>query len=613
MWRPARGAWRNLLPGDSPTEFRDAEDEAAYHDSVALQEYETLDVRKFVLALQKRDPREVRAVSLAKLLWELPGLAGSTTTRGAGERDVAEAIGTAARTVLIRCAGFKKVTASAGALERLLLSRDKDPLVVFLARLLDVPSTPLSEAASAVLLSLIRSEGRVAPRDCGAMDMGELTRLLLLRVSQVLVARAVEEEEEESDGAGEHGRRFGGADTLKHARLSPHAYQQGFELLQIVLELYNVPRAVAWLRQGMIHLTPDLIGVLVPEGAHGVIRPPHGAVGGGGGAAAAGGRGGDGGKGASLVYSRSCRDLDCFEILCRILCKMSTDPMSAAKIAESKFVATWFWMIKMRAVNAEGAFGHGDEPEQQRRVVRAFWDVLWEWSYHPVIRQQYTELFFEAAFGGGDGGDGDGGGNTDESTKAQQARQDSDASSPIQVEDALDVILRHIDPDSDLAMHACGIFWNCFEDASDIEEFQPVFLERGIVNRMGSVLLRSDNAGVLTCCIGALRNLVQTDTLTFHVTSLEGVVDRIRALRDKDTVEALIRAQKMRMEGDPAVKFRGGATELSSEDAASALSGASSVIAAAGRLREAARLALKRIMGEDDVEEMSAIQQRWGR
>ena len=64
MWRPARGAWRELLPGDSPTEFRDAEDEAAYHDSVALQEYETLDVRKFVLALQKRDPRDTkRAIS----------------------------------------------------------------------------------------------------------------------------------------------------------------------------------------------------------------------------------------------------------------------------------------------------------------------------------------------------------------------------------------------------------------------------------------------------------------------------------------------------------------------------------------------------------------------
>ena len=191
MWRPPRGAWRDLLPGEVPSEFRDAEDEAAYHDSVALDEYQTLDIRKFVRALQKRDPREVRDVSLIKLLWELPALAGSTTSRKPGDRDVGEAIGIAARTVLIRCAGFKKVTASAGALERLLRSRDKDPLVVFLARILDVPNTALSEGASAVLLSLVRSEGRVALRDCGTMDMGELTRLLLLRVSHVLVARAV--------------------------------------------------------------------------------------------------------------------------------------------------------------------------------------------------------------------------------------------------------------------------------------------------------------------------------------------------------------------------------------------------------------------------------------
>ena len=77
-------------------------------------------------------------------------------------------------------------------------------------------------------------------------------------------------------------------------------------------------------------------------------------------------------------------------------------------------------------------------------------------------------------------------------------------------------------------------------------------------------------------------------------------------------MEDMIRAQINRIQGDPAVKYRGGVTELSSEDAASALSNNSSVLAAAGRLRESARLALKRIMGEDDVEELSSIQRRWG-
>ena len=49
------------------------------------------------------------------------------------------------------------------------------------------------------------------------------------------------------------------------------------------------------------------------------------------------------------------------------------------------------------------------------------------------------------------------------------------------------------------------------------------------------------------------------------------------------------------------------------EAAASALSASSSVGSAAERLREAARLALKRIMGEDDVEELTSIQRRWGK
>ena len=339
----------------------------------------------------------------------------------------------------------------------------------------------------------------------------------------------------------------------------------------------------------MIHLTPDLIRVLVPEGAHGVIQPPGQK---------------DGNTmdaGTSLVYSRSCRDLDCFEILCRILCKMSADPMSAAKIADAKFVQAWFWMLKMRTVEAEGAFGHADEPEQQRRVVRAFWDVLWEWSYHPVIQQQFLEMFFESAFG-----------TFDESDRGKSDEDEKPSTGAIQVEDAIDVIARHMDPESDLAMHACGIFWNCFEDARDIATYEAVFLERDIVGRMGRVLLRSDNAGVLVCCIGALRNLVQTDSLTFHVTSLNGVVDRIRALREKDAAESLVRAQKVRMEGDPAVQYRSGTIEQRSEDAASAVSKSTSVIAAAERLRKVAKLALKRIMGEDDVEEMTAIQMRWG-
>ena len=90
----------------------------------------------------------------------------------------------------------------------------------------------------------------------------------------------------------------------------------------------------------------------------------------------------------------------------------------------------------MRSVNAQGAFGHGDEPEQQRRVVRAFWDVLWEWSYHPVIRRQYKHLFFEAAFGGGGVSDEDYG---DESSCAikESEPQDDGAETPIQVGSSL--------------------------------------------------------------------------------------------------------------------------------------------------------------------------------
>ena len=247
MWRPPRGAWRDLLPGETATEFHDAEDEAEYHDSVALEEYTSVSIRKYVLALSRRDPREVRDISLTKLLWELPGLSGSTTSRKPGDRDVAEAIGTVARTVLIQCAGFKKVTANAASLERLLRSRDKDPLVVFLARLLDIPRISLSEDASAVLLSLIRSEGRVALRDCGTMDIGELTRFFL-RVSTVLVAHAVKVTG--SDGSVTAGGEEGKHQHTRHrtqgifdvgeseyVKLSPHAYQQGFELLQIILEL----------------------------------------------------------------------------------------------------------------------------------------------------------------------------------------------------------------------------------------------------------------------------------------------------------------------------------------------------------------------------------------
>jgi hypothetical protein len=88
QYRPPRGAWRSLEPGSVPDMFRDLDDENEYYDSIALAEYTTSTRRQFVLNLSRREPKEVRAVSLEKLLWELPGLGGATTMSAKGKKEL---------------------------------------------------------------------------------------------------------------------------------------------------------------------------------------------------------------------------------------------------------------------------------------------------------------------------------------------------------------------------------------------------------------------------------------------------------------------------------------------------------------------------------------------
>jgi len=637
-YRPPRGAWRNLSPGETPEQFRDEDDENEYYDFLALEEYTTSTRRQFVLSLNKRQPEHVRSVSLEKLLWELPGMGGATSSSAKGYREVDEALGVTARTVLVKCAGYKIVETNAANMERLLKARNVDPLCLFLTRLLSVPNVPMSEAACLVLLSLVQAPGRSSLRDLSSMDMGEMTRLLLVRIYRVFGTRGgaagedeeeEEEEEEEEQASREEGKYSGNAYTKKEGGkvqshrasddLTATEYSQGFHMLAVLLELIQVEKALPWIRHGVVQLIPALLEALVPDGAHGAAandddaaavnddaavatdindnadvhaattmkdqQPHHEAV-------------------VSATYSSACRDLDSFEMLCRIITNLSKDKASATLMRDADFVDTWFWMLRERRRMDDFEYqldkigGRREGDEHQRRVVRTFFDVLWEWTFTEVLGDRIKHILTAAL----------------ERTEEREEEREEDRCSGLQhwVEDEFDVISRHLHPGSDLVMQSCGILWNCFGSKDDVVMLESNLLQRGAVEKIARVMLESKDCGALTCCAGALRNLVQTDSLTFHVSSQEGLVDHIKWLKITKNAEELVQDQKDLLLGDPALRYRGVEEKPSAGLAASAVSVNSKTSKVVSRLTQACNLVLKRLMGDDD-EELTAIERRWGK
>ena len=620
QYRPPRGAWRSLEPGSVPDMFRDLDDENEYYDSIALAEYTTSTRRQFVLNLSRREPKEVRAVSLEKLLWELPGLGGATTMSAKGKKELDESLGAVARTILVQCSGYRALERNHTKIQRLLQARNKDPLCLFLARLLDIPNESLSEAACSVLLSITRAPGRSALRDMTSMDMGDMTRLVLVRIYHLFQRKKKPNQDHRSSlSFNSNHMEFKSSDTATGnnadedngnenydptSGLLKLAHTQGFHLLLLLFELTHVSKALPWLRHGIVQLFPALLEALVPEGARGTLSnmlDPH--------------------TGllqttVSFIYSSSCRDLDAFETLCRVITSLSKDAAAAQLMVESDFVTTWFWMLREQRTLGDGKEngcnrgGHAEDDEHQRRVVRSFFDVLWEWTYSsnalmPDIQQVLIKAMESNSGEGGDvvGGVDGGGGGGGGKDNGEGSGKSSGKGSGTWVEDECDVVVRCLHPSSDLVMQACGIVWNCFGDKQLVQDLEPYFLERGLVEKISLIMLESQDCGVLTCCAGALYNLVQTDSLTFHVSSQEGLIDHLKWLKVIENATELVHDQKDRLLGDPALRYRGAAVERPSAGlAASALSANSKVKDIIDRLSKACDKVLRRVMGDEDEE-----------
>ena len=521
-YRPPRGAWKNLPPGSIPESFRDLEDANAYYDSLALTEYTTSTQRQFILQLARRQPTQIRAISLEKLLWLLPGLGGATTLSKKGEKEKDESLGQVARTVLVQCAGYKPLERNHASIDALLTARNTDPLCVFLVKLLEVPNEPLSETACAVLLSVVQAPGRSCMRDLSAMDMGDLTRLLLVRIYRVFQTSNHHHHTSPLQRRRE-GKEGGSPDKpdADYTKWDPHsgllrmAHTQGFQMLRLLFELTQVPKALPWLRHGIVQLVPALLDALVPDGAHGTLPNMLDS------------RTGLLKTTVSATYSKACRDLDSFETLCSIVTQMSTDNATAKLMVHAEFVQTWFWMLReRRQVNdgkgygedqhrsetgrtgsgsgsgsgsgrATGLDGHLEDDEHQRRVVRSFFDVLWEWTDSSILMPHVQTVLIQAM----ERGQGNG--------RVREGAEDDKETHCSWVEDECDVLVRRLHPSSDLAMHACGILWNCLSNKKDVMELETYILERGIVEKVSNIMLNSQDCGVLTCCAGALYNLVQ--------------------------------------------------------------------------------------------------------
>jgi hypothetical protein len=612
QYRPPRYAWRNLPPGSVPEMFRDEEDENAYYDHLAMIEYNTSTRRQFVLNLSRRalnQPQAVRAVSLEKLLWELPGLGGSTTLPAKGEKEVNESLGNVARTVLVQCSGYKPLERNHRAIQSLLVARNKDPLCLFLARLLSVPNKSLSETSCSVLLSVIKSPGRSALRDMTSMDMGNMTRLLLLRIYNVFQPIEKNQEKkkstkknrmEESKNTSNCKDKCGSDQQVEQedqenrkfnheSGLLKIAHSQGFHMLVLLFELTKVPKALPWIRHGIVQLVPVLLNALVPEGAHGILSNMY-----------------DKETGllktvVSSTYSKSCRDLDSFETLCRIITMLSKDDVSAKLMVDSDFVETWFWMLRERRTFGDGkgngcSDGQLEDDEHQRRVVRSFFDVLWEWTDSKILLPRIVGILVEAMERGPGGGGGGGGGGQGNDNSNGEGKHDG-----TWVEDEFDVVVRRLHPSSDLAMQACGILWNFLSKERNVIDLEKCLLERGIVEKLSLIMLKSRDCGVLTCCAGALYNLVQTDNLTFHVSSQEGLVDHLKWVKSAKNAQELVDDQKDRLLGDPALRYRGAAVgQPSAGMAAGSLSVNTKVSDVIQILSMACNRVLKRLMGDED-------------
>jgi len=605
-YKPPRGAWKHLPPGETPEQFRDLDDENGYYDHLALEEYRTNTRRQFVLALSRRNPPEIRAISLEKLLWELPGLGGSTTMGDKGQREVSDSLGVVARTVLVECAGYIVTGHNAATIEKLLTSRNVDPLCLFLARLLRAPNTAVRETSCSVLLNLVRAPGRTALCDMTSMDMGEMTKLLLLRLYQVFQNNE-EQKEQKEQKEGWDMEQHGDDKQSSGSGMAHVAHTQGFHMLCILDELLLVPNALPWIRHGVVQLVPTILVTLVPEGAHGSLhshaQQKHNR-------SSTSSHDNQEHSVSNLVYSSSCRDLDSFETLCRILTSLSKDNASATLMRDAGFVETWLWMLRERRIAGDGKDyadavtavlgGNLDDDEHQRRVVRSFFDVLWEWTFSDVMAPKVRDILMTALA------------RTVEHEEEKEGTEEVEGKEEKRwVEDEVDVVVRRLHPSSDLAMQACGILWNCMDQEEDIVELEEDLLSRGVVDRLSLILLKSHDCGALTCCAGALYNLVQTDSLTFHVSSQEGLVEHLKWLKDAENARELVHDQQDRLKGDPALRYRGVEERPTAGLAASAVSVHSKTSDVIARLTKACDRVLRRLMGDDEDEDLSAIERRW--
>jgi hypothetical protein len=367
----------------------------------------------------------------------------------------------------------------------------------------------------------------------------------------------------------------------------------------------------------VVQLVPALLEALVPDGAHGDADGGDADDG-----SAADGAAIDTNKQqqhtvekqevVSATYSSACRDLDSFEMLCRIITCLSKDKASATLMRDADFVDTWFWMLRERRRKGDSGYefnkigGRREDDEHQRRVVRTFFDVLWEWTFSEVLGDRIKNILTTALERTEE---------REEEKKQQQEKSEEEEFSSLYhywVEDEFDVISRHLHPGSDLVMQSCGILWNCFGSKNDVVELEANLLQRGVVEKVARVMLESKDCGALTCCAGALRNLVQTDSLTFHVSSQEGLVDHIKWLKMTKNAEELVQDQKDLLMGDPALRYRGAEQTPPAGLAASAVSVNSKTRKVVSRLTQACSLVLKRLMGDDD-EELTATERRWGK
>ena len=618
-WRPQRYAWKNLPPGEIPEIFRDIDDENAYYDHIALQEYETSTTRQFILALSRRRPLQIRPISLEKLLWLLPDLAGSTTMSTKGKRELDDSLEVVARTVVVECCGYITTERNAPILEQLLTARNKDPLCLFLARLLNVPNIAISETSCSVLVNLVRAPGRASLRDLSSMDMGAMTKLLIKRIYLVFENGTKEnvkkeiweiDDNEEDANAASNG-----------SGMTKVAHTQGFHMLCILNELILVPKALPWIRHGIVQLVPTLLNTLVPNGAHDsfVLVPESKKDGKNEGKGEGEGEekmgeeekamGNEGNGAISLMHSTSCRDLDSFETLCHILTNLAHDDASAKLMRDAGFVETWIWMLRERRKNGDGKDfnetscskynidGNLEEDEHQRRVVRSFFDVLWEWTYSTVLTVKVRDIFMVSL---------------SQTIEHEEEMEDMKETTGEWIEDEIDIVTRRLHQSSDLVMQACGILWNCLDSKEDVIELEEDLLQRGIIDRLSQILLKSQDCGVLTCCAGALRNIIQTNSLTFHVSSQEGLVEHLKHLKIQKNAEELVHDQKDRLLGDPALRYRDAAEKPTAGLAASALSIHSKTSDLVRMLTKACDLVLRRLMGDEDEDE-SGIAMRWGK